>query len=349
MAPGHSFALDVAQIQIDNFTERVSRVLGVLAAKGKSSMTRPASISLPLTWLFRLASARYGPSCSPSSNESSTVISLSRIAEDDGLRSRYMRQLIQEVASPRPPLAPVTIPKVIVQFWHETNAIPADVQECLASWEPLERQGFKRILFDDYEARRFISESFGRRYVAAFDRCHHPAMRCDYFRLCYLLRNGGFYIDADEFYQGTDCGSLFQDNRLKIQPLCYDTSAATMVPSDTFTKKQKDSPHWIFYVNNNPLIAPASHPVIRLALARSTRILLAHKNTLLDIQSTTGPGNFTASLVKHAIASELAGQARDFLLLPNWETLSVSRWPLSYRDDERNWRLWNPAQMNSPQ
>ena len=312
-------------------------------------MTRPASISVPLTRLFTLARARFGPSSSPSSNESSTVISLSRIAEDDGLRSRYMRQLIQEVAPTRPQLAAATIPKIIVQFWHEAKAIPADVQECLASWEPLESQGFKRILFDDYQARRFISNSFGRRYVEAFDRCHHPAMRCDYFRLCYILWHGGFYVDADEVYQGGDCRSLFQDNRLKIQPLCYDTSAATMVPSHTFRKKQHDSPHWIFYVNNNPLIAPASHPVIRLALARSTRILLRHKKTLLDIQSTTGPGNFTASLVKHAIASEIAGQARDFLILTNWEALSVSRWPLSYRDDERNWRLWNPAQMNTPQ
>ncbi len=312
-------------------------------------MTHPVSKTVPLKRLFRLALARFGPSSAPSSNESFTVISASRVAEDDGLRSRYMQQLIQEVAPTRPPLAPATIPKVIVQFWHEANAIPADVHECLDSWEPLQRQGFKRILFDDYEAKRFISKSFGRRYVAAFDRCHHPAMRCDYFRLCYMLRNGGFYVDADEFYQGGDCGSLFQDNRLKIQPLCYDTAAATMVPSDTFTKKQNDSPHWIFYVNNNPLIAPASHPVIRLALARSTRILLRHKKTLLDIQSTTGPGNFTASLVKHANASELAGQARDFLLLANWEALSVSRWPLSYRDDERNWRLWNPAQMNTPQ
>lgn len=312
-------------------------------------MTRPASISVSLTRLFRLARARFGPSNSPPSNESSTVISLSGVAEDDGLRSSYMRQLIQEAPPPGQPLAPTTIPKVIVQFWHEANAIPADVHECLDSWEPLERQGFKRILFDDYEARRFISKSFGRRYVEAFDRCHHPAMRCDYFRLCYILRQGGFYVDADEFYQGGDCGSLFQDNRLKIQPLCYDTSAATMVPSDTCTKKQDDSTHWIFYANNNPLIAPASHPVIRLALARSTWILLRHKKTLLDIQSTTGPGNFTASLVKHAIASELAGQAQDFLLLANWEALSVSRWPLSYRDDERNWRLWNPAQMNTPQ
>ena len=311
-------------------------------------MTCPSWVSAAFTGLLSFARVRFRLSDAPWHNETTIVIDPSCIAEDDALRSRLVRQIIQGVEPTETSIAPVAIPKVIIQFWHDANAIPADVQECLHSWAALERQGFKRVSFDDYEARRFISRHFGRRCVEAFDRCHHPAMRCDYFRLCYMVRHGGFYVDADEFYQGGACETLFQDNRLKIQPLCYDVSSATMVPSDIFTKNHNDSPHWIFYVNNNPLVAPPSHPVIQLALARSTRILLSHEEPLLDIQSTTGPGNLTASLVKHAIVSDLAGLPRDFSLLADWEHLSVSRWPLSYRDDERNWRLWNPAQMNTP-
>ena len=309
-------------------------------------MTRPTWASVAAR-LLRFAHASFRPSGAPWRNESAPLINPALIAEDDGLRSRHMRHLIQEVPPTEPALAPVTIPTVVIQFWHDANSIPADVRECLDSWKPLTSQGFKRVLFDDSEARRFISKLFGRRYVAAFDRCHHPAMRCDYFRLCYLAIHGGFYIDADEFFQGGDCRPLFQDNRLKMQPLCYDTSAGTMVQDAIFTTKKNDSPRWIFYVNNNPLVAPASHPVVRLALARSTRILLSHQEKQLDIQSTTGPGNLTASLVKHAIASELAGRARDFSFLAKWGDLSVSRWPLSYRDDERNWRLWNPSHVNA--
>ena len=312
-------------------------------------MIRIASTSVAFKRLLRFARARIRPSVAPCHDESATVINPSHIAEDDSLRSRQMRRLIQEAAPSEIQLAPLTIPKVVIQFWHDASAIPTDVLECLDSWEPLVSQGFERILFDDFKARRFISRHFGRRQEAAYDRCHHPAMRCDYFRLCYLARHGGFYVDADEFYQGGNCESLFHDNRLKMQPLCYDNSDATMVPTDIFTKKHNDSPHWIFYVNNNPLIAPASHPVIRLALARSTRILLSNEENLLDIQSTTGPGNLTASLVKHAIASEIASQTRDFSLLTNWEALSVSEWPLSYRDDERNWRLWNPTEVSKRQ
>lgn len=147
-----------------------------------------------------------------------------RMAEDDQLRSCHIRELVQSVPIDAPS-DHVAIPRTIIQYWHDLGALPPDVRECLYSWEPLKRYGFKRILIDDNGARSFISRRFGTRYLEAFDRCHHPAMRCDYFRLCYIYKHGGFYVDADEVYQGGDCQPFYRDNRLKIQPLCYDTRA----------------------------------------------------------------------------------------------------------------------------
>jgi mannosyltransferase OCH1-like enzyme len=265
------------------------------------------------------------------------------IAEDDHLRSRHVFELLREPVQTIPPSESANIPKVIVQFWHDLGSLPSDVCECLDSWQPLTGQGFQRILFDDNEASLFIATQFGGPYSAAYDRCRHPAMRCDYFRLCYIFRNGGFYVDADEVFLGGDCHDLFYDARLKVQPLCYNSQAGTMIGTDTFMQSQQYSADWTYYVNNNPLIAPASHPVVRLALERSTHALLHHTGARVDIQSTTGPGNFTASLVKHSINSKLVGKKQDFVFLTDWEGISISRWPLSYRDDERNWRLWNPA------
>lgn len=264
---------------------------------------------------------------------------LKHIAEKDDLRSEYIRIIVQETIPIENLVDVILIPKVIVQFWHNIDDIPLDVQECLNSWEPLEFQGFKRVLFDSTRARKFISNEFGQSYLKAFDRCHHPAMQCDYFRLCYLLVYGGFYIDADEFYQGTDYNHYFQDNKLKIQPLCYDIESGKMIKPEIFTKRGEYSENWIFYVNNNPLIAPAHHPIIRLALDRSTRILLDSEKGL-DIQSTTGPGNLSASVVSHSIALKSA-RPRDFMIIPDWDSISISPWPLSYRNDKRNWRLWS--------
>lgn len=211
------------------------------------------------------------------------------------------------------------------------------MSRCLDSWNPLVAKGFDRFVFDDHTARSFISSHFGRAHVDAFDRCYHPAMRCDCFRLCYIMSSGGFYVDADEIYQGNHIHPLFADNRLKVQPLCYDTESGTMIKVELFTKSKEYSPNRIFYFNNNPLIAPAGHPIVRLALERATQLLLTSEETL-EIQSTTGPGNLTASVVRYFLTLKV-GEQREFLVLSDWESTSVSPWPLSYRNDARNWRF----------
>ncbi len=265
------------------------------------------------------------------------------IADDDHLRSREMQRLIHSQGPTQGQRTPTTIPPVLIQFWDDAATMPADVRECVESWSPfLSSHGLRRLLFDDAEARKFIHARLGLRFLQAFDRCGHPAMRSDYFRLCYLAENGGVYIDADDVYQGGDCQFLFENDDLKLQPLCYDNSLGVMVEYRRFSQQDHGSTDWTFYVNNNPLVTPASHPVIRAALARSTRMLLANNIPVTDIQSVTGPGNLSASLVQHNIRRERLGKPRDFAFIAHWDDFAVSRWPLSYRLDARNWRLWTP-------
>ena len=262
------------------------------------------------------------------------------VAEDDQLRSNYARDLIQssQYVAPPPSANSHPIPRRIIQYWDASNDMPEDVRECLESWTPLVRIGFHRRVFDDRAAKQFISTELGSPYTEAFDLCYHPAMRCDYFRLCYIFENGGFYIDADEMYQGINVDHLFSDNRLKVQPLCYDMKSGAMVIPEVFTSRHEHSREWIFYFNNNPIISPPGHAVVLLALQRATRILMSSTEKA-EIQSTTGPGNFTASLVMHAVSQAAANEPLDFFILPDWQAISISRWPLSYRDDQRNWRL----------
>lgn len=272
-------------------------------------------------------------------------------AEDDYQRSCHARQLIQTTRLPSPELSPAStsIPKVIVQFWDDLTRMPEDVKECISSWESLLEHGFKKLIFDDCAAKHFIARNYESMYVKAFERCHHPAMRCDYFRLCYILLNGGFYVDADEVYQGGNLNSFFNDNSLKLQPLCYDAETGTMVDSDVFINNKHHSSKWIFYFNNNPIISPARHPIIRLALNRATKIL-TNADGRPEIQSTTGPGNLTASVVAYTLSQGFTCNSPDLFILSDWDAISISRWPLSYRNDERNWRIANErAYRNSNQ
>lgn len=256
-------------------------------------------------------------------------------------RSNFVRDMVQRRDdSTRASTAWSTpTPKRIVQFWNNLDRLPEDVKACMDSWKQLEQTGFEIEVFDESSARTFIRNRLGARHVSAFDKCYHPSMMSDYFRYSYVLVEGGFYIDADDVYHGTPIEQLFADGRLKLQPFCYDITTSQMVAPSLFTEPGANQPGWIFYFNTTPLIASPSHPIVERALLNATQSLEANlASGLPEVQATTGPGNLTRSVFE--VLNE--GCSPDALMVAHdWELTSTSKWPLSYRNDSRNWRLSN--------
>lgn len=267
----------------------------------------------------------------------------SHIFEDcEELRSEYIRSLIlKELETPKGTAESLDtlshIPKRLVRYWHDPANLPADVRACLESWDPLVEEGFEFRIFDDQSAAAYIKDIYGRKELEAFARCAHPAMRCDYLRLCYLLAEGGLYVDADDVLIGDGWINLFRNGKLKLQPLCYDMDEHAMTSVAEIWRNEMSNKNRIFYVNNDPIAAPAGHPVLIRALARATDKLL-QADRFPEIQSTTGPGNLTVALATHAKSLEVSGLPFDFELLRDWEAIAEMRWDLGYRKDSRNWR-----------
>lgn len=254
-------------------------------------------------------------------------------------RSEIIRALVQK--TPEPPAfleSKGAIPKRIIQYWHNSNRIPEDVKKCMESWEILTDEGFDHVLYDDLRAAEFIRTNLGPVHSEAYAACYHPAMRSDYFRLCYIYLEGGCYIDADDVYSGQSFEHLFENPHLKLQPLCYDITTDSMVPPHIFTVKVNNSPDWVFYFNNNPLIAASNNLIINIALESSTYSLLKKWDSgLPDIQSTTGPGNLTKCIASAINDNKIT--VEEIEIQHFWENFAASKWPLSYRNDKRNWRL----------
>jgi hypothetical protein len=264
--------------------------------------------------------------------------------DDHSLRSDFIRQLTllqleRDRASRkcRPTDQTEPIPRTLVRFWHDPLDLPLDVHNCLESWETLRGEGFVFWMFDDASAAAYIAERYGPREVAAFARCRHPAMRSDYLRMCFVLAEGGLYVDADDVLLGSGWKDVFRDGKLKVQPLCYDVTVGGMVSASEIRQPDLPTDGRIFYVNNNPMAAPAGHPVLSRALSRATDCLLG-AGSAPEIQSTTGPGNLTTVLAAHARESQARGTPFDFELLLDWERTAEPRWELAYRRDARNWR-----------
>ena len=258
-------------------------------------------------------------------------------------RSNFVRELVQSQhnksvkASATHIVAP---PKRIVQFWDDLDRLPLDVMECMASWKILEQSGFELQVFDENSTREFIRVNLGLRYEKAFDKCYHPSMKSDYFRYSYIYIMGGFYIDADDVYHGEKIDNLFIDQRLKLQPFCYDIETAQMVSPSVFVKTEAINLNWIYYFNTTPMIAGPNHPIIERALRNATEALEQDLNgELPEVQATTGPGNLTKSIFE--VISEGNCPDETIVVMHDWEKISTSKWPLSYRNDKRNWRLSN--------
>ncbi len=262
-------------------------------------------------------------------------------------RSEFIRSLVQKESG-----APQTVdnealhvPHTIVQFWHDPAQLPEDVRECISSWSRWNTCGFAHRLFDTASAGEFVNRSLGPDHARALARCYHPAMQADYFRLCYLFVEGGLYVDADDVCITSDIANLFDGCRLKVQPLCYDIGSDSMVSSKDFLQPGSNHEGWIFYVNNNPLIACEGDPVIKRALERATQLLSnAEDGEFPEIQSTTGPGNLSRTIFELGAASAIEDRV---VILRDWDSIAMSRWPLSYRHDARNWRLSNGKRFHA--
>lgn len=260
--------------------------------------------------------------------------------EDDTLRSAYMQRLMLRQSGENNVVSSLSMaqtPRILVRFWHDPNDLPDDVRLCLATWDRLQSDGFEVRTFDDESAGAYIEENYTRRESDAFRRCRHPAMRSDYLRMCFILHTGGLYVDADDVLVAADVEDLVADGTLKLQPLCYDVGACAMAQAGDVWRLDLPAAHRIFYVNNNPLSAAPGHPVLERALLRATALLLGD-DPRPEIQSTTGPGNLTASLAAHARDLEASGRMFDFRFIRDWNSIAETRWDLSYRGDTRNWR-----------
>lgn len=263
--------------------------------------------------------------------------------EDDHLRSAFIRDLTLKqldrsaISSACDLTDSALIPKTLIQYWHDPDDVPDDVRACLNSWSRLSEEGFEFRMFNDVSAAEYIAERYGAQEREAFVRCRHPAMRSDYLRMCFVLAEGGFYVDADDVLLGEGWKYIFRNGTLKVQPLCYDIASSRMLPATEIWRAELPTNGRIFYVNNNPIAAPANHPVLQRALTRATERLLGG-DRLPEIQSTTGPGNFTSALAAHTRELRIAGTPLDFELLPDWEAIAETRWELCYRGDARNWR-----------
>ena len=92
------------------------------------------------------------------------------------------------------------IPKKILQTYKDNN-LPSFVKENLQKLNPYWEYHF----YDDEKVKDFLKEEYPDYVLKKFNSFDRGAHKADLFRLCWLYKNGGVYIDIDvEFFDSLD-------------------------------------------------------------------------------------------------------------------------------------------------
>lgn len=209
------------------------------------------------------------------------------------------------------------VPRRLIQFWDKEP--PEDVARMLAlskAWA--EKHQLDYVLYSEADARAYLADRHvdGKPLLDLFERCFHPAMKADLFRLVYLHEYGGYYLDADNGTTdealalfGMDRDIFFLDfNQRRVQ-------------------------------NNFMAVAPGS-PLIGNALSAAATNILDRASEDVGIGTLTGPYVFTVELAKLFEEGEYACYLVDYLknlrIAPGAEAVLGRN--LDYKKSDQNWQ-----------
>ena len=87
-----------------------------------------------------------------------------------------------------------TVPRTVVQTWHRPRSqLPAKVAACMHKCS----RGFVYAYYDDDACEKYLGAHYSPRHLEVFRRLKCGAHKADFFRYCYLYREGGVYMDID--------------------------------------------------------------------------------------------------------------------------------------------------------
>jgi acetyltransferase-like isoleucine patch superfamily enzyme len=245
----------------------------------------------------------------------------------------------QRAATEQLRLKPGRIPRRVVQFWDREP--PEQIRKLVEHNRKLVRDaGAEYVFFDAEAARGFIESHFPTRFLNAFDIAVHPAMKCDVFRLCYIWKQGGYYLDADLAL------------RSRIDELFGLHGNCVVFQWDS--RDLTNCCNWL-------LGARAGDPLLESAMNETAASILAacRRNpdaALKNILNVSGPGIFTRAIVKGLQVLTADGRAE--LVQLNVQTVSMANRltqlgpaflgePLYYKSGADT-RHWATARQSAP-
>ncbi|MCF2903387.1 hypothetical protein L0666_00165 [Octadecabacter sp. CECT 8868] len=208
------------------------------------------------------------------------------------------------------------IPRNIVQYW-DAETPPEDVSEIMQTWKDAPHCDYR--LFSRDMALRFINDRLGPSWGKAFLLSRSPTEQSDFFRLCFLMLEGGIYADSDD--------------RL----ICHVDSLFAQSDGLTVTLEPFGK------IGNNIVMAPAKHPAIVWAAVSAKRSLLQRDND--STWSKAGPGLLTRAVARYIQKCDLEKAHVDLTIIERYKIGKFVQYhtPLPYKESKLYWNSQHVA------
>jgi hypothetical protein len=212
------------------------------------------------------------------------------------------------------------IPKRIFIYWDKQP--PPEISANIDYHKGLE--GFETEFFDKERASAFLFEHYGADTRNLFLMARHPAEGSDFLRYHLIYSLGGYYIDSDE--------QFISGERVTELAGTHD-GLFTLAPTGP--------------VENAVFGACAGSTVMEECLRILAYNQLFQPN--LSIWLKTGPGVLTRALTRQSYRALQLGQTLSNFVLYGPEVYGsfVRSIIVSYRDDARDWRVFEAQQQQS--
>lgn len=190
------------------------------------------------------------------------------------------RQLVEKVHYIESSDLPVQrIPRTIIQT-NESDELSAGLilaMDNIRKYNP----EYKHLYFNDDDCADYISQNFDERTFSAFQTLVPGAFKSDFFRTCYLYREGGVYMDTG-FTTFVPLRNIIEENDTFI-------SAEDNRRSEIPKNEKPETKTSLYYLHNAFMAAEAKNPI----LERHISIMIENietRNYCNDSHSITGPG-----------------------------------------------------------
>lgn len=173
------------------------------------------------------------------------------------------------------------VPRIIVQTFR-TPSVVRPIHSAVLKWTEMNPE-FDYRFFDDAAARDFIASRFGGDVLKAYDSLTPAAFRADLWRYCYLVAEGGVYVDI----------RMVPVLALRtILGFADEAPPAFVAPRD---QQGSGGGEGHSYLYNAFIAAAPNHPFLVAALDRAVGMIL-DRNYGRDMLEITGPGCFGAAV-----------------------------------------------------